>query len=49
MHMHFLCSKEKAPAYVYLWLVHADVWQKPTQYCKVIILQLKVNKLEKEE
>ena len=26
---------------VYLWLVHIDVWQKPSQYCKVIILQLK--------
>ena len=24
-----------------LWLIHVDVWQKPTQYCKVIILQLK--------
>ena len=23
---------------VYLWLIHADVWQKPTQYCKAIIL-----------
>ena len=22
------------------WLIHADVWQKPPQYCKVIILQL---------
>ena len=22
-----------------------DVWQKPTQYCKEIILQLKINKL----
>ena len=29
--------------YVYLWLTHADVWQKPTQYCKAIILQLKKN------
>ena len=27
--------------YVYLWLIHADVWQKPTQYCKAIILQFK--------
>ena len=27
--------------YVYLWLIHDDVWQKPTQYCKAIILQLK--------
>ena len=31
--------------YVYLWLIHADVWQKLTQYCKAIILQLKINKL----
>ena len=23
---------------VYLWLIHADVRQKPVQYCKVIIL-----------
>ena len=27
--------------YVYLWLIHADVWQKPTLYYKAIILQLK--------
>ena len=27
--------------YVYLWLIHTVVWQKPTQYCKAIILQLK--------
>ena len=30
--------------YVYLWLIHVDVWQKPTQYFKAIILQLKINK-----
>ena len=29
--------------YVYLWLLHADIWQKPLPYCKVIILQLKIN------
>ena len=28
---------------VYLWLIHVAVWQKPTQYCIVIILQLKIN------
>jgi len=28
--------------YVYPWLIHVDVWQKPTQYCKAIILQLKI-------
>ena len=27
--------------YVYLWLIHIVVWQKPIQYCKAIILQLK--------
>ena len=29
--------------YVYLRLIHVEVWQKPTQYCKAIILQLKKN------
>ena len=27
--------------YAYAWPIHVDVWQKPTQYCKAIILQLK--------
>ena len=31
--------------YTYLSLIHVAVWQKPTQYCKAIILQLKMNKL----
>ena len=30
---------------VNLWLIHVDVWQKPTQHCKAIILQLKINTL----
>ena len=29
--------------YLYLWLTHVDIWKKPTQYCKAIILQLKIN------
>ena len=29
-------------AYVYLWLIHF-VWQKKTQHCKAIILQLKIS------
>ena len=36
-------------AYVYLWLIHVDIWQKPTDYYKTIILQLKRNKLKKKE
>ena len=27
---------------VYLWLIHADGWQKLTHYSKAIILQLKI-------
>ena len=34
---------KKEGTHVYLWLIHADVWQKPAQYCKAIILQLKIN------
>ena len=30
--------------YVYLWLIHADVWQKPIQHRKAITLQLKISK-----
>ena len=34
--------------HVYLWLIHADVWQKPSHYCKVIICQLNsINKILK--
>ena len=29
---------------VYLCPIHVDVWQKSPQYCKVMILQLKINK-----
>ena len=32
--------------YGYLCLIHAAIWQKPTQYCKAII-QLKINDLKK--
>ena len=37
---------QKEGAYVYLWLIHVDLWQKPTQFCKAIILQLKINKFK---
>ena len=30
--------------YVYLWLIYVDVWQKPTQHCISIFLQLKISK-----
>ena len=29
---------EREETYMYLRLIHADVWQKPAQYCKAIIL-----------
>ena len=34
---------EKERIYVYLWLIHAVVWQKSIQHCKAIFLQLKIN------
>ena len=34
---------KKEGTYVYLWLIHVDVWQRLTQYCKAITLQLKIN------
>ena len=34
--------------YVCLWLIPVDVWQKPTQYYKAIIFQLKINKLKEK-
>lgn len=27
-----------------LWLIHVDVWQRPTQYCRATVLQLKKRK-----
>ena len=31
-------SFKREGTYVYPWLIHVDVWQKPTQYCKAVIL-----------
>ena len=28
-----------------LWPIHVDIWQKPTQYYKAVIFQLKINKI----
>ena len=30
--------------YVCLWLIHVDIWQKTTKFCKAIILQEKEKK-----
>ena len=38
---------KRKSTYVYLWLIHVDVWQKPSQYYKVITLQFKI-KLKKK-
>jgi len=42
------CSEERDGRRVQDWgthvhpqLIHVNVWQKPSQYCKIIILQLK--------
>ena len=35
--------KREGPC-VCLWLIRVDVWQKPTQFCEAIILQLRISK-----
>ena len=40
---------KREETFIYLWLIHGDVWQKPTQYYKAIMLQLKINKLKKKK
>ena len=35
---------KREETYVYLGLIHVDVWQKATVYRKAIILPLKMNK-----
>ena len=36
-------SPSRGQRYVYFWLIHIVVWQKLVQYCKAIVLQLKIN------
>ena len=35
--------------YVYLWLIHVDIWQKTTKFYKAIILHLKNKMGDKKE
>ena len=37
-------SFKREGTYVYLWLIHVDIWQKHT-ICKAIMFQLKIKKL----
>ena len=36
-------------AYVYLRLIHGDLWQQLTQYCKAIVFQFFKKRVEAEE
>ena len=36
---------KREKTYIYLQLIHIDVWQKLIQYCKAITLQLKTIKM----
>ena len=42
-------GEEREGTYVHLWLIHVDVWQKPTQHCKANVLQLKNEKKKKPQ
>ena len=35
---------KRETTYIYLCLIPVEVWQKPSQYCKVTLLQLKINR-----
>ena len=35
--------------YVYLWLIHVDIWQRTTKFCKAVILRLKNKLIFKKE
>ena len=39
----------KEGIYVYLWLIHIEVWQKTTKFCKAISLQLKNKQIKNAE
>ena len=41
-------SFKREGTYVYLWLMHVDVWQITTKFCKALFLQFK-NKLIKKK
>ena len=41
-------KSQRKGTYAYLWLIHVDIQQKSTQYCKAIIFQLKINKEKKK-
>ena len=41
-------SLKREGTYVCLWPIHADVWQEPTQHCKTITFQLKIDLTKKE-
>ena len=40
---------QREGTYVYLWLIHAGVWQKPTQYCNCPSVKNKLIKRKKKE
>ena len=42
-------EKKREGKYIYLWLIHVDVWQKTTKYCKAIILQLKKKQIKSDK
>ena len=38
-------SFKREGIYVYLWLIHVEVWQRTAEFCRAIILQLKKKKI----
>ena len=45
--LQIVVKAEKERTYVYLWLIHVDVRQRPTQYCRALSSNLKKRKCQK--
>ena len=35
--------------HIHPWLIHVDVWEKLTKYCKAVFFQLKINFFKKRK
>jgi len=39
---------KREETYIYLWLIHVDIWQKPSQYCNYLLIKNKNFKNDKK-
>lgn len=39
-------NRENNKIPIKIWGYHVNIWQRPTKYCKAIVLQLAINKFK---